>query len=86
LAGDVDPETLLLYETDLAAIRKAVDHSIATASPVDRVVRAVVHALTSNRPKAHYYLGAEVRMCFTLLKILPTGLRDWILRKMIGLR
>jgi len=70
----------------LAVIRKAVEHSIRTASPVERVVKAVVHALTSRRPKAHYCLGCEVWMAFNFLKILPDGLRDWIVRKLMGLR
>jgi len=86
LGGDVDPAALALYEADLAVIRKAVEHSIRTASPVERVVKAVVHALTSRRPKAHYCLGCEVWMAFNFLKILPDGLRDWIVRKLMGLR
>jgi len=86
LADDLDPAALSLYESDLAAIRKAVDRWIRTASPVERVVKAVVHALTARRPKAHYYLGLEVRACFKTMKILPDGFRDWLLRKLIGLR
>jgi len=86
LAADVDPAALALYESDLAAIRKMVDHSIRIASPVDRVVKAVVHALTARRPKAHYYLGLEVRACFKCMKMLPDGVRDWLLRKLLGLR
>ena len=77
---------LPLYQADIDAIRKEVDRSIRTASPVERVVRAVVHALTSKRPKAHYYLGWNVFLGFTLLRLLPTGLRDWIVRKACGLK
>lgn len=86
LTERVDPEGLTLYEADLTAIRKAVDNSIHTASPVERVVDAVVHALTANRPKAHYYLGLQVRMCFKGMKMLPDRIRDWLVRKLVGLR
>ena len=86
LTEEVDPATLALYEADLAAVRKSVEHSIRTASPVERVVKAVVHALTARRPKAHYYLGWEVRASFRSLKMLPDGVRDWIVRKAMGLR
>jgi NAD(P)-dependent dehydrogenase (short-subunit alcohol dehydrogenase family) len=86
LAGQIDPAALSPYEADLAAIRNVVDRSIRTASPVDRVVRAVVHALTARRPKAHYYLGLQVRMCFKCMKLLPDRVHDWLLRKLTGLR
>jgi NAD(P)-dependent dehydrogenase (short-subunit alcohol dehydrogenase family) len=86
ITRQVDPAAMALYETDLAAIRRAVEHSIQTASPVERVVKAVVHALTARRPKAHYCLGCEVWMAFNFLRILPDGLRDWIVRKLMGLK
>ena len=86
LAGQIDPAVLALYEADLAAIRKSVEHSVRTASPVERVVKAVVHALTARRPKAHYYLGWNVRLCFKDVKMLPDRLRDWIIKKVMGLR
>jgi NAD(P)-dependent dehydrogenase (short-subunit alcohol dehydrogenase family) len=86
LAAGLDPAALALYEADLAAIRGVVDQSIRTAAPVERVVKAVVHALTAPRPKAHYYLGLQVRMCFKCMKMLPDRLRDRLLRKLLGLR
>ena len=85
LAKEVAPELLSLYETDLAAMRQAVARLARTASPVDRVVRAVVHALTAKRPKTHYFLGWQVRLSFKGMKMLPDRIRDWIVRKQIGL-
>jgi NAD(P)-dependent dehydrogenase (short-subunit alcohol dehydrogenase family) len=85
LADNVDPAAMALYDADLTAMRKLVDHLVRSASPVERVVKAVVHALTARRPKAHYYLGWSVQSCFTSLRILPDCLRDWIVRKTIGL-
>jgi NAD(P)-dependent dehydrogenase (short-subunit alcohol dehydrogenase family) len=85
LEKNVSPEILALYQSDLTAMRRAVDHSIRTADPVDRVVRAVVHALTSNRPKTRYYLGWYVRFSFKGMRLLNDRVRDWIVRKLIGL-
>lgn len=81
----VAPELVSLYETGLTVMRQAVARFARTASPIDRVVRAVVHALTAKRPKTHYFLGWPVRVCFKGMKMLPDRVRDWIVRKQIGL-
>jgi NAD(P)-dependent dehydrogenase (short-subunit alcohol dehydrogenase family) len=86
LAAHIPPAALTLYDADLAAIRGAVDRSIARAAPVDRVVKAVVHALTAKRPKTRYYLGWDVRICFKGMKMLSDRIRDYIVRKLIGLK
>ena len=49
-------------------------------------MRAVVHALTAKRPKTRYFLGWGVRVCFKGMKMLPDRVRDWIVRKQMGLR
>jgi NAD(P)-dependent dehydrogenase (short-subunit alcohol dehydrogenase family) len=85
LAGQVSPTVLSLYEPHLEAFRKAVADSARKAAPVEYVVRAVAHALTARRPKTRYYLGWSVRVCFKGMKMLPDRLRDWIVRKAVGL-
>jgi NAD(P)-dependent dehydrogenase (short-subunit alcohol dehydrogenase family) len=86
LASGVAPELLSLYETDTAAMRQAVAGFVRAASPVDRVVRAVVHALTARRPKTRYFLGWQVRMPFKVMKMLPDWLCDWIVLRAIGMK
>lgn len=51
--------------------------------PVERVVDAHVHALTSPHPRAHYVLGPVARQ-FKLLAMLPASLRDWIVLKQVS--
>jgi NAD(P)-dependent dehydrogenase (short-subunit alcohol dehydrogenase family) len=85
LADTVDPARLALYDADLEIVRKSIGHSLRIASPVERVVEAVTHALTSPRPKTHYYLGWTVRFCFKCVKMLPDRVRDWMVRKLMGL-
>jgi NAD(P)-dependent dehydrogenase (short-subunit alcohol dehydrogenase family) len=77
-------DVLALYESEMAAARAYAAHSIRSAAPVERVVRAVVHALTDRRPKTHYYLGWSVRFCFKSGRLLSDRVRDWILRKLVG--
>ena len=79
------PEVLSLYEADVAAMRQAMARFVRAAAPVDRVVRAVVHALTAKRPKTRYFLGWRVRMPFKCLRMLPDRVRDWIVRRLVGL-
>ncbi len=86
LAGRVAPEMLAFYDADLAAIRRYSERARRRAAPVERVVKAVVHALTAKRPKTRYYLGWDVWFCCTTFRLLPDRLRDWIVCKAIGLR
>ena len=86
MSQDIEPAALALYEPDLKAMREAVARSVRRAAPVERVVRAVVHALTAQRPKTRYFIGLQARMPFGILKIVPDRLRDWLIRKAIGLR
>jgi NAD(P)-dependent dehydrogenase (short-subunit alcohol dehydrogenase family) len=85
MAESVSPAAMKLYEADLAAVRRAVAQTTKTAAPVDRVVRAVVHALTARRPKTRYFLGWGVRLPFKIFRIVPDRLRDRIVRRAIGL-
>ena len=86
ISTGIVPEVFALYEADVEAIRRVAERSARDASPVERVVKAVVHALTAKRPKTHYYLGWDVRFCFKCLKMISDRMRDFILRKIIGLR
>lgn len=80
------PDVFSLYQADLEATRRVAASCARGAAPVERVVKAVVHALTAKRPKTHYYLGWDVRFCFKLLKVLPDRLRDRIVRHFMGVR
>jgi NAD(P)-dependent dehydrogenase (short-subunit alcohol dehydrogenase family) len=86
MSQDVEPAVLALYESDLKVMRKAVAKSAQGAAPVERVVRAVVHALTAKRPNTRYFIDLRTRMPFTFLKLVPDRFRDWLIRKAVGLR
>jgi NAD(P)-dependent dehydrogenase (short-subunit alcohol dehydrogenase family) len=85
LSEQVPPEILALYEADLTAMRRMVDRFAQTAMPVERVVGAVLHALTAKRPKTRYFLDWPARISFRGMRMLNDRLRDWIVRKAMGL-
>ena len=64
-----------------AATRRLADG----AMPVDKVVRAVLHALSARRPKTRYYINLQTRLLFRPFKLIPDRIRDWFIRRGIGL-
>jgi NAD(P)-dependent dehydrogenase (short-subunit alcohol dehydrogenase family) len=85
MLADIPADKTALYKADIAALRRAVDLAIRVASPVSRVVKAVVHALTAKRPKTRYFLGWDTRIYFKGSRYLNDRLRDWIICKVMGL-
>jgi len=75
-----------LYGRDLAAFRAMAHRQAEQGMPVQKVVRAVVHALTSRRPKTRYPLGSQTRWAIFAARFLPDRLRDWVVRMTVGLR
>jgi short-subunit dehydrogenase len=49
--------------------------------PPDAVVKKLIHALESGKPKAHYYVGFPAHLFAFLRRILPDNALDWIIRK-----
>jgi NAD(P)-dependent dehydrogenase (short-subunit alcohol dehydrogenase family) len=91
--GEVDrvldamtPQTEALYGDDMRAMREASQRLAESGMPAERVVRAVVHALTARRPKTRYPLGAQTRLAFFAFKFLPDRVRDWFVRHGLGLK
>lgn len=47
----------------------------------EAVVKKLIHALESPRPRAHYYVGRPAQLLALLKRILPERGLDWVLRK-----
>lgn len=47
----------------------------------DAVVKKVIHALESKRPRAHYYIGLPAQTLAFVKRLLPDRALDWILNK-----
>lgn len=85
LEKTIPSEAMKLYEQDLTAVRKVIAKIARNAEPADIVVRAVVHALTSPKPKTRYFLKFSNRFLFRGFKVVPDVIRDWIIRRVMGL-
>ncbi|MGD0655440.1 MAG: SDR family oxidoreductase [Thermoguttaceae bacterium] len=85
LANTLPTESMALYEPDLTVVRKMIAEIANKAEPVDMVVQAVVHALTAPKPKTRYFLHFRNRILFRSFKLVPDVIRDWIVRRVMGL-
>ena len=71
---------IALYGNDLKTLLNATELQERIGMPVDRVTQAIVHALTSRRPKTHYLVGSRLASAASHL---PATLRD---RHVFGLK
>ncbi len=81
---DLPPQARDLYGRALTAIREASERMARGAISTDRVVAAVVHALTAARPKTRYLVGTDAKVQVAL-KILPDRLRDRLIVRALRL-
>ena len=79
---EISPEGLDLYRYMLGKMRKAAEHQAHAGCPVEDVVQAVDHAMTSPKPKTRYVIGREAHMR-VLLTHVPDRRRDKIILKRI---
>ncbi|MBJ8343904.1 SDR family oxidoreductase [Antrihabitans sp. YC2-6] len=68
-----------LYAAHLAGTRKLLGRMQKLAADPKRVVKAVDHALTSNRPKRRYLCDNTSRVQKALVGITPTAVNDAVL-------
>jgi NAD(P)-dependent dehydrogenase (short-subunit alcohol dehydrogenase family) len=74
------------YAADISAMREATSKSEANAIPVNRVVKAIEHALLSHRPKTRYPVGGKTWSVKLALRYLPDRLRDRIVASSLGMK
>lgn len=73
-----------LYKNDYAQLEKsyfAEKEAPMTAEP-SVVVKHLIHALETSRPKTHYYVGIPSKLFFVLKWLLPDRALDWIVKKL----
>ena len=80
------PDMLLdVYGPVLARLRRRLEETGGRGMPASAVAAAVAHALTSDRPRAHYRIGRSAWAQVWLSSLLPTRLRDRAIARSIGL-
>lgn len=72
------PQAVEQYRAQIEAVFRLPESEERSAIPVERVSRAILHALTARTPRTHYFLGTA--RAGSLLAHLPAGLRDRALR------
>src|SRR5262245_32611420 len=65
-----------LYDDDFANVRELVVKTAETATPPDKVAKAVADALTAKKPKTRYLAGKDARAIAVIAKALPDRLKD----------
>jgi NAD(P)-dependent dehydrogenase (short-subunit alcohol dehydrogenase family) len=65
-----------LYADHLAGMRKTIPRMQKMAKPVDTVTATIERALTAPRPRARYFVGADVAAQAALSAVTPTRLKD----------
>jgi len=59
------------YAAGLAAMLRVMDADQKVATPVDKVARTVLRAITAERPKPFYAVGGNAPVVFALRRMLP---------------
>ncbi|MCA9123999.1 MAG: SDR family NAD(P)-dependent oxidoreductase [Planctomycetaceae bacterium] len=75
-----------LYEQDLTSMSEASAKMDKSGMPVERVVRAVRHALTARWPKTRYPVGIRTHLAFWAARHLPDRTRDGFMRRAMGMK
>ncbi len=75
-----------LYGTDFDTMMEASRRMDRRGMPVDRVVRAVHHALTARRPKTRYPLGFRTHLAAWAISRIPDRIRDWYMLRELGMK
>jgi NAD(P)-dependent dehydrogenase (short-subunit alcohol dehydrogenase family) len=81
----MDPELLELYGEELDRVEAASEKIGARGVAPERVADAVVHAITSTRPRTRYLVGTDARIQAALRKLVPDRVLDRLIaREMRG--
>ncbi len=80
------PDTERLYGEAIAKFRELVRETARRGIPPERVARAIVHALESQRPRSRYLVGLDAKVQARIVPLVPTPLLDWAIGRQVGLR
>lgn len=74
-----------LYDSSMAALRKAAEEMSEDAIPVIEVAKVVASALTVASPRTRYLVGPDAKLMARMSWLLPDKILDWLLLKRLGL-
>jgi NAD(P)-dependent dehydrogenase (short-subunit alcohol dehydrogenase family) len=79
----LSPLAKSLYASLIEATRRQGTEAVAASISPDYVAKAVLHALTSANPRARYVVGMDVRLITLLVRLLPTRVLDYVVRRLV---
>lgn len=85
LSKELSPEAIDRYGRVLATARRMVDFQERHGIEPVEVAKAIEHALTSARPRARYLVGTDAKIQAGLVRLLPQGARDELVRRVLKL-
>lgn len=74
------------YQAYFDGMLKTLASQQNTATSPEHIAHVITHALTSNRPKARYAIGMDVKGLSSIRKVLPDALGDWFLLRALGIK
>ena len=74
------------YATFFKGMIETLQKQNENAPSPDKIARLIIHALNSDKPKARYTSGMDVRGLSTIRKILPGSLGDRFLLRVLGIK
>lgn len=80
LMASLPPQALTIYRKQLDALYRTIAEEERTGIAVERVAAAIVHALTSPKPRANYLIGFPAH-AGSVLGMLPAAVRNRLLFK-----
>jgi len=81
----LSPDVVALYERFLPGVEQAIAATGDGAIPTTHTDRALVRALTDERPEAHVPVARGGRAALFMKSVLPVARMDTIVKKMMGL-
>ena len=84
LEASLSPEHRRLYAKHIAGFKRMIPVSQKLAVPTEKVSAVVLEALTAKRPRPRYIVGLGPKAQVALMGVMPTKVRDIVLRKVSG--
>ena len=73
-----------LYGERLDALLRLAEKTAAAGVPPEDVAKAVVHALTNDRPKTRYVVGRDAKAQLAAKAVLPDRALDRLIARMVS--
>jgi NAD(P)-dependent dehydrogenase (short-subunit alcohol dehydrogenase family) len=85
LEASLGEEALRLYRRQYDEVRRSIVKNDTGGVEADVVAEAVLHALTSNRPKHRYLVGPDAKVAGNLVRVLPDRAWARLSRRLLSL-